>query len=156
MLGHRGVGAALHYAAYVRQERGDGARDPPGGPRGTVPWYPERRRGTALFLQGTLVGAAALGFRRHYGGKAFHLAMAEAMAPWLPAFCGSRWTVAGDREDFANALRRWLVGQFSVEGMIHLPPPARPAIPAVAVAKAVPKVALKPPPKKGLGVPYGR
>ena len=107
------------------------------------------------------MGAAALWFRRSYGGDAFRLVMAETMAPWLRAFSGSRWTVTGDREKFADAWRRWVQGQFPVEGMMHLPPPPcvppfRPTAPVVAVVKAVLKVASKPPPpKKGLGVPYG-
>ena len=53
--------------------------------------------GTALLMQGTLPGAAALRFGRNYGGHAFRLVMAETMAPWLRAFCGSLWTIAGHR-----------------------------------------------------------
>ena len=50
--------------------------------------------------------------------------------------------------------------QFPVWEMLHLPqttsvPPVRPAAPAVAVVKAVPKVAPKPPQKKGLLQQYG-
>ena len=51
-------------------------------------------------------------------------------------------------------------GQCPAEGMLHLPrppsvSPVRPAAPAVAVAKVVPKAAPKPPPKKGLPQQYG-
>ena len=109
--------------------------------------------GIAAYLQGTLVGLAALRFRKHYGGDAPRLVMAEAMTPWLRAFFHSRWTVAGDREKFTDAWRGWVEGQFHVEGMMHLPPPpsvppVRPAAPAGAVVKAVPKAAPKPPPPK--------
>ena len=81
--------------------------------------------------------------------------MAKAMAPWFRAFCGSRWTVAGDREKFADAWRAWVEGRFPVEKMMHLPPPpsvppVRPAARAVAVVMTVPKAGAKPPhPQKG-------
>ena len=86
--------------------------------------------------------------------------MVEAMAQSLRAFCGSQWTVAGDREKFAYAWHRWVEGQFLMEGMMHLPPPPsvppiQPAAPAFTVVKAVPKAAPKPPLKTGLSVPYG-
>ena len=50
--------------------------------------------------------------------------------------------------------RRWVEGQFPVEGMMHLPlppsvPPVRPAARAAAVAKVGPKAAPKPHSKKG-------
>ena len=59
-----------------------------------------------------------------------------------------------DREKFADAWRRWVEGQFPVEGMMHLPQPpsvarVRPTAPVVALAKAVPKAAPKPPPQEG-------
>ena len=86
--------------------------------------------------------------------------MAENVAPWLRAFSMSRWKVEGDRETFADAWRRWVEEQFPVRGMLHLPQlpsvaPVGPAAPPAAVAKAVPKAALKPPPKKGLPNRYG-
>ena len=116
--------------------------------------------GTALYLHRTLVGSAALRFRRHYGGDAFRLFMAETMAPWLRAFSNSRWTVASDLEKFADAWRPQMEGHFPKEGMMHVaPPPSVPPVwptaPPVNVAKAVPKAAPKPPPKKGLNIPYG-
>ena len=100
-----------------------------------------------------MVGAAALRYCRSYGGDAFRLVMAEAMVPWIRAFSSSRWTIAGDRERFADAWRRWVEVQFPAEEMMHLPPPpsvppVRPAGPMVAVAKAVPKAAPKPPPQE--------
>ena len=86
--------------------------------------------------------------------------MAEAMAPSLRAFCGSQWTVAGDREKFADAWYRWVEGQFLVEGVMHPPPPPsvppiQPAAPAFTVVKAVAKAAPKAPLKKNLSVQYG-
>ena len=59
--------------------------------------------GTALYLQGNVVGSAAVGFRRQSGGDALRLVMAENMGPWLRAFSTSRWKVEGDREKFADA-----------------------------------------------------
>ena len=117
-------------------------------------------RCTSMYLQGTVVGTAAPRYRRSYGGDALRLVMAEGMAPWLRAFTGSRWTIAGDPEKFADAWRRWVEGQFPAEGMMHLPPPPNVppvwlAAPVVAVAKAVPKAVPKPAPKKGVGVSYG-
>ena len=109
--------------------------------------------GTALYLQGTVVGSAAMCFRRQSGGDALRLVLAEDMGPWLRAFSTSRWKVEGDREKFANTLRRWVTEQFPVGGILHLPqppgvPPVRPAAPPAAAAKPVPKTAPKPPPKK--------
>ena len=63
-------------------------------------------RGEALYLQGTVAGAAATRFRRQSGGHALRLVMAENMGPWLRAFSTSRWKVEGDREKFADAWRR--------------------------------------------------
>ena len=85
---------------------------------------------------------------------------AETMALWLRAFSGSRWTVAGDRETFADVWRRWVEGPFLVEGILHLPPPpslppVRPAAPVVVVANAVPKAEPKPAPMKDMSLPYG-
>ena len=82
---------------------------------------PQPWEGAALYLQGTVTGAAATRFRRQSGGDALRLVMAENMGPWLRAFSTSRWKVAGDREKFANAWRRWVEGQFPVGGMLHLP-----------------------------------
>ena len=62
--------------------------------------------GTALYLQGTAVGSAAVRFRRPSGGDALRLVMAENMGPWLRAFSTFRWKVEGDREKFADAWRR--------------------------------------------------
>ena len=45
VMGHRGAGAALLCAAYVRPRRGGRARNLPGGPESRAPRYPERRRG---------------------------------------------------------------------------------------------------------------
>ena len=64
--------------------------------------------GDALYLQGTVAGAAATRFRRQSGGDALRLVMAENMGPWLRAFSTSRWKVEGDREKFADAWRRWV------------------------------------------------
>ena len=77
--------------------------------------------GAALYLRGTVAGAAATRFRRQSGGDALRLVMAENMAPWLRAFSTSRWKVEGDRERFADAWRRWVEEQFPVGGMLHLP-----------------------------------
>ena len=90
--------------------------------------------GTALFLRGTLVGAAARWFRGSHGGDAFRLVMAETTAPWRQVFCASPWTAAGDREQFANAWRHWVEGQSPVEGMMHLPP--LPNVPPVRATTA--------------------
>ena len=99
------------------------------------------------------MASAALGLRRHQGGDVIRLVMAETIAPWLRAFCYSRWTVAGDGEQFAIARRQWVEGLLPMEGIMHVPqppsvPPIRAATLAVAVAKAVPKEAPKPPPPK--------
>ena len=67
-------------------------------------------RGTAMYLRGTVVGSAAVRFRKQYGGDAFRLVMAENMARWLRAFSTSRWKIEGDRERFADAWRRWVGG----------------------------------------------
>ena len=109
--------------------------------------------GTALYLQGTVAGSAAMRFRQQSRGDALRLAMAENMGPWLRAFSTSRWKVEGDREQFADAWRRWVEEQLPVGGMLHLPqppsvPPARPAAPPAAAARPAPKVAPKPPPKR--------
>ena len=116
--------------------------------------------GTALYLQGTAVGSAAVCFRRQSGGEAFRLFMAENMALWLRAFSTSRWKVEGNREKFADAWRCLVEEQLPMAGMLHQPqPPSVPAVwpaaPPAAVAKAVPKAAPKPPPKKGLPHQYG-
>ena len=110
--------------------------------------------GEALYLQGTVAGAAATRFRRQSRGDALRLVMAENMGPWLRAFSTSRWKVEGDREKLADAWRRWLEEQFPVGGMLHLPqppsvPPVRPAAPPAAAARQAPKAAPKPPPKRG-------
>ena len=111
-------------------------------------------RRTAMYLQGTVVGSAAVRFRRQYGGDAIRLARAQNMAPRLRAFSTSCWKIRGDRERLANAWRRWVQGRCPTEGMLHLPQPpsvspVRPAAPAVAMAKAVPKAAPKPNPLEG-------
>ena len=100
--------------------------------------------GEALYLQGTVAGAAATRFRRQSGGDALRLVMAENMGPWLRAFSTSRWKVEGDREKFADAWRRWVEEQFPVGGMLHLPqppsvPPVRPAASPAAAARPAPK-----------------
>ena len=115
-------------------------------------------RGDALYLQGTVAGAAATRFRRQSGGDALRLVMAENMGPWLRAFSTSRWKVQGDREKFADAWRRWVEEQFPVKGMLHLPqppsvPPVRPAAPPGA--RQAPKAAPKPPPKRSPPPQYG-
>ena len=69
-------------------------------------------RGEALYLQGTVAGAAATRSRRQSGGDALRLVMAENMGPWLRAFSASRWKVEGDREKFPDAWRRWVEEQF--------------------------------------------
>ena len=116
--------------------------------------------GEALYLQGTVAGAAATRFRRQSGGDALRLVMAENMGPWLRAFSTSRWKVEGDREKFADAWRRWVEEQFPVGGMLHLPqppsvPPVRPAASPAAAAKQAPKAAPKPPPKRSPPPQYG-
>ena len=116
--------------------------------------------GTALYLQGTAVGSAAMRSRPQSGGDALRLVMAENMGPWLWAFSTSRWKVEGDREKFADAWRRWVEEQLPVGGMLHLPqplgvPPVRPAAPPAAAAKPVPKAAPKPPPKRSRPLQYG-
>ena len=116
--------------------------------------------GAALYLQGTVTGAAAARFRRQSGGDALRLIMAENMGPWLRAFSTSRWKVEGDREEFADAWRRWPEGQFPVGGMLHLPqppsvPPVRPAASPAAAAKPAPQAAPKPPPKRSPPPQYG-
>ena len=68
--------------------------------------------GQALYLQGTVAGAATTRFRRQSGGDALRLVMAEKMGPWLRAFCASRWKVEGDLEKFSDAWRRWVEEQF--------------------------------------------
>ena len=68
--------------------------------------------GEALYLQGTVVGAAATRFGRQSGGDALRLVMAENMGPWLRAFSTSRWKVEGDREKFADAWRRGVKSSF--------------------------------------------
>ena len=74
--------------------------------------------GDALYLQGTVAGAAATRFRQHSGGDALRLVMAENMGPWLQAISTSRWKVEGDRKKFADAWRRWVEEQFPVGGML--------------------------------------
>ena len=76
--------------------------------------------GTALYLQGTVVGSAAVHFRRQCGGDAFRLVVADYMAPWLRAFSTSSWKVEGDREKFADAWRRSVEEQFPVGGTLNL------------------------------------
>ena len=100
--------------------------------------------GEALYLQGTVAGAATTRFRRQSGGDALRLVMAENMGPWLRAFSASRWKVEGDREKFADAWRRWVEEQFPVGGILHLPQPpsvpaVRPAAPPAAGARQAPK-----------------
>ena len=116
--------------------------------------------GEALYLQGTVAGAAATRFRRQSGGDALRLVMAENMGLWLWAFSTSRWKVEGDREKFANAWRRWVEEQFPVGGMLHLlqpprVPPVRPTASPAAAARPVPKAAPKPPPKRSFPPQYG-
>ena len=100
--------------------------------------------GTALYLQGTLAGSAAMRFCRQSEGDALRLVMAVNMGIWLRAFPTSRWKVESDREKFADAWRRWVEEQFPVGGMLHLPqppsvPPIRPAAPPAAAARPAPK-----------------
>ena len=84
--------------------------------------------GTALYLQGTVVGSAAVSFHRQSGGDYLHLVMPENMGLWLRAFSAYSWKVEGDRETFAEAWRRWVEDQFPVGGMLHLPqPPSMPS-----------------------------
>ena len=116
--------------------------------------------GTALYLQGTMVGSAAMRFRRQSRGDALRLVVAENMGPWLRAFSTSRWKVEGDREKIADAWRRWVEEQFSLGGMLHPPqppgvPPVRPAAPPAAAARPAPKAAPKPPPKRSPPPQYG-
>ena len=71
--------------------------------------------GEALYLQGTLAGAAATRSCRQSRGDALRLVMAENMGPWLRAFSTSRWKVKGDQEKFADAWRRCVEVQFPWE-----------------------------------------
>ena len=117
-------------------------------------------RGEALYLQGTVAGAAATRFCQQSGGDAFRLVMAENMGLWLRAFSTSRWKVEGGRVKFADAWRRCVEEQFPVGGMLHLPqppsvPPVRPAAPLAAAARQAPKAAPKPPPKRDQPPQYG-
>ena len=116
--------------------------------------------GTALYLQGIVVGSAAMRFRRQSRGDGLRLIMAENMGPWLRAFSTSRWKVEGDREKFADAWRRWVEEQFPVGGMLHLPqppgvPPVQPAAPPAAAARPAPRAAPKPSPKRSPPPQYG-
>ena len=116
--------------------------------------------GAALYLQGTVAGAAARRFRQQSGGDALRLVMAGNMGPWLRAFSMSRWKVEGDREKFVDAWHRWVEEQFPVGGMLQLPqppsvPPVRPAAPLAAAAKPAQKAAPKPPPKRSPPPEYG-
>ena len=152
VLGRCGAGAPLLGAARVRSWGGHGTQDPPRRCGGPAPWW--RRSGgggTAPCPQGTVVGSAAICFRRQSGGDALRLVVAENMGPWLRASSTSRWKVEGDREEFADAWRRWVEEQSPVGGMLHLPQP--PNVPPAAVAKPVPKAGPKPPPKKSLPPP---
>ena len=116
--------------------------------------------GTALYLQGTVVGSSAMRFRRQSGGDALRLVLAENMGPWLRAFSTSRLKVKGDQEKFGDAWRRWVEEQFPVGGMLHLPqppgpPPVQLAATQGAAAKPVAKTAPKPPPKRSPPPQYG-
>ena len=109
--------------------------------------------GAALYLQGTVTGAAATHFRWQSGGDAFCLVMAENMGPWLRAFSTSKWKVEGNRKKFAETWRRWVEEQFFVGGMLHLPqppsvPPVQPAASLATAARPAPQAAPKPPPKR--------
>ena len=106
-----------------------------------------------MYLQGNVVGSAAMRFRRQSGGDALRLVMADNMGPWLRAFSTSKWKVEGDREKFADASRRWVEEQFPVGGMLHLPQPSgvplvRRAAPPAAAARPAPKAAPKLPTKR--------
>ena len=116
--------------------------------------------GSALYLQGTVAGSAAMRFRPQIGGDALRLVMAENMGPWLRAFSASRWKVEGDQEKRADAWRRWVEEHFPVGGMLHLlqppsVPPVRLAAPSAAAARPAPKAATKPPPKRSPPPQYG-
>ena len=116
--------------------------------------------GEALYLQGTMAGAAATRFRQQSGGDALRLVMAENMGPWRRVFSTSRWKVEGDREKFADAWRRPVEEQFPVAGMLHQPQPprvpaVRPAASPAAAARPAPKAAPKPPPKRSCPPQYG-
>ena len=153
VLGRCGTRAPLLGTARVRSRGEHGAYGRPADLEALHVGALSGKGGTTLYLQGTVVGSAAMRFRRQSGGDALRLVMAENMGPWLRAFSTSRWKVGGDREKFADAWRRWVEGQFPVGGMLHVPhppgvPPVRPAAPPAALAKAVPKAAPKPPPKK--------
>ena len=116
--------------------------------------------GEALYLQGTVAGAAATRFRRQSGGDALRLVMAENVGPWLRAFSTSSRKVEGDWDKFADAWRRWVEEQFPVGGMLHLPQPpsvplVRPTASPAAAARPAPKAAPKPPPKRSPPPQYG-
>ena len=116
--------------------------------------------GEALYLQGTVAGAAVTRLRRQSGGDTLCLVMAEKMGTWLRAFSTSRWKVEGDREKFADASRRWVEEQFPVGRMLHLPqppsvPPVWPAASPAAAARQAPKAAPKLPPKRSPPPQYG-
>ena len=114
----------------------------------------------ALYLQGTVTGAAATRFRQQSGGDAFCLVMAENMGLWLRAFSTSRWKVEGEWENFADAWRRRVEEQFPVGGMLQPPQPpsvplVRPAASRAAAARLAPQAAPKPPPKRSPPPQYG-
>ena len=116
--------------------------------------------GAALYLQGTVTGAAATRFRQQSGGDALRLVIGENMGPWPRAFSTSRWKVEGDWEKFADAWRRWVEEQFPVGGMLHplqppSVPPVRPAASPAAAASLAPQVAPQPPPKRSPPPQYG-
>ena len=100
--------------------------------------------GTALYLKGTVVGSAAVRFRRQSGGDAFRLVIAENMGPWLRAFSASRWKVEVNRDKFADASRRWVAEQYPVGGMLHLlqPPSVPPVRPAALPLRPVTRIRL--------------
>ena len=72
---------------------------------------------TALYLQGMVVGAAALRYRKGQGRDTFRLVKAQAMASWLRALSSSWRTNAGGPERSADAWRYWVEVLFLAEAV---------------------------------------
>ena len=72
--------------------------------------------GTALYLQGTVVGSAAMRFRRQSGGDALRLVMAENMGPWLRVFSTSWWIGRGQPGEVRRRLAPLAGGAVSCGG----------------------------------------
>ena len=117
-------------------------------------------RGEALYLQGTVAGAAATRFCRQSGGAALRLVMAENMGLWSGRSPrpGGR-SRATRRSSPARGAAGWR-SSFPVGGMLHLPqppsvPPVWPAATPAPAARPAPRAEPKLPPKRSLPPQYG-